>query len=82
MALQVLPRCWAHLAGVSSGVKLHLKSIIIIKIYPALSTSIGGWYGMDCSRQLWMTCFINRTRHQSQHLGVVLTIGDVGLFFA
>ena len=49
MALRALPRCWAHLVGVSSGVKLHLKSIIIIKIYPALSTSIGGgvWDGLQ-----------------------------------
>ena len=65
MALWVLPRCWAHLAGVSSGVKLHLKSIIITKIYPALSAAIGGQYGMNCSRRLWMTCSLNRTRHQS-----------------
>ena len=77
MALQALPRCWAHLAGVSSGVKLHLKSIIITKIYPALSAAIGGQYGMDCSRRLWITCFLNRTCHQSQCLGIVLAVGDV-----
>ena len=62
---QVLPCCWAHLAGVSGGIKLRLKSIIIIKIYPGLYAAIGGRDGMDCSRRLWMTCSINRTRHQS-----------------
>ena len=69
MALQALPRCWAHLVGVLGGIKLHLKSIIIIKIYPALFAAIGGWDGMDCSRYLWMTYSINRTCHQSQVLG-------------
>ena len=82
MALGALPRCWTHLAGVSSGVNFHLKSIIIIKIYPALSAAIGGRDGMDCSRHVWMTCFINRTRHHSRRLGIVLAVGDVGLFFA
>ena len=73
MALRALPRCWAHLAGVSAGVsggiKLHLKSIISIKIYPALFAAIGGRDGMDCSRYLWMMYSINRTHHQSQVLG-------------
>jgi hypothetical protein len=82
MALRALPRCWAHLAGVSGGVKLYSGSIIIIKIYPALSTAIGGRDGMDCSRRLWMTCSINRTRHQSRRLGIVLVVGDVGLLFS
>ena len=82
MALQALPRCWAHLAGVPSGVKLHLKPIIILKIYPALFAAIGGRDGMDCSRRLWMTYSINRTHYQTRHLGIVFVIGDVGLFFA
>ena len=69
MALWALPRCWAHLVGVSGGIKLHLKSIIIIKIYPARFAAIGGRDGMDCSRYLWMMYSINRTRHQSQVLG-------------
>ena len=57
---RALPRCWAHLAGVSGGEKMHSWSIIIIKIYPALSIVIGGRDGMDCSRRLWMTCSINK----------------------
>ena len=65
MALRALPRCWAHLAGVSGGEKTYLGSIIITIIYPAVSLVIGGRDGMDCSRRLWMTCSINRTRHQS-----------------
>jgi hypothetical protein len=42
MALQALPRCWAHLAGVLVGVKLYSGSSIIINIYPALSAAMGG----------------------------------------
>jgi hypothetical protein len=61
MALQALPRCWVHLAGVSGGVKSYSGFIIIIKIYPALSATVGGQDGMDCSRHLWMTCSINST---------------------
>jgi hypothetical protein len=79
MAPRALPRCWAHLAGVLGGVKLHLRSTIIIKIYPALSAAIGGRYGMDCSRRVWMTCPIYRTRHQSRRLGIAL--GMLGCFF-
>ena len=82
MALRALPRYWAHLAGVSGGVQLHSESDVIMKIYPALSTVIGERYGMDGRRRLWMTCSINRTRHQSQRLGIVLAIGDIGLLFA
>ena len=47
MAPQALAHCWAHLAGVSGGVKLDLESIIIIRNYPALSTTIGGQDWMD-----------------------------------
>ena len=82
MALRALPRCWAHLAGVSDGIKLYLGSIIIIKIYPALFTAIGGWDGMDGSRRLWMRCSINRVSHQSQRLEIVLVVGDIGLLFS
>ena len=52
MAIQVLPRCWAHLAGVSGGEKLYSAFILIINIYPALSTAVGGWEGMDWKRRL------------------------------
>ena len=78
MALQVLPHCWVHLAGVSGGVKLYLESIIIINIYPTLSTAVGRWEGMDCNWCLRIMCSINRIPHQSQHLGVLIT-GDVRL---
>ena len=40
---------------------MHLWSIIIIKIYPALSVVIGGRDGMDCGRRVWMTCSINKS---------------------
>jgi len=69
MALWAFPRCWAHLAGVSGGENTYLGSIIIIIIYPALSLVTGGRDGMDCRRRVWMTCSINRTRHQSPVLG-------------
>ena len=78
MALRVLPHCWAHLAGFSGGVKLFLAPIVIIKIYPALSTAIGGQDGMDCRRRLRMMHSINRICHQSQRLGIVFVVGDVG----
>ena len=79
MSLQALPHCWARLAGFSGGVTLFSVSIVIIKIYPALSAAIGGWDGMDCSRRLWMMCSIIRTHHQSRRLVIVLIVGDVGL---
>jgi hypothetical protein len=47
MALRALPRCWVHLVGVSGVAKYIFRSSIIIKIYPALSTAIGGRDGMD-----------------------------------
>jgi len=49
MALGALPRCWVLLAGVWGGEKLYLGFIIIIKIYPALSTVVGGagWDGLQ-----------------------------------
>jgi hypothetical protein len=65
MALLVLPRHWAHLAGVSGGEKLYSVAIIIIKIYPTLSTTIRGWDEMDCNRRFWMMCSIYGTHHQS-----------------
>jgi len=80
MALGALPRCWALLAGVSGGIKLYLGFIIIIKIYPTLSTAVGGQDGMDCSRCLWMTCSIIRTHHRSWRLGV-LVVEDFGHIF-
>ena len=79
MALQVLPRCWVHLAGVLGGIKLYSESIIIINIYPTLSAAVGRREGMDCNWHLWMTCSINRIPHQSQCLGVILATGDVWL---
>jgi len=81
MALQVLPRCWAHLAGVSAGEKIYLRSSLTMKIYPTVSLAIGGRDGMDGRRRLWMTCSIYRIRHQSPALGIVLVIGDVGHTF-
>jgi len=82
MALWVLPHCWAHLAGVSGGGKIYSWFMIVIKIYPALSTAIGGRDWMDCSRRLWMSSSIYITRHQSQRSGMVFVIGDVGQFFS
>jgi nitrate reductase NapE component len=81
MALWALPHCWAHLVGVSGRKKIYSWSIIIIKIYPALSAAVGGQDGMDCSRRLWMTCSIYGTCHQSQCLVLVLIVGNVGPFF-
>ena len=78
MAPRALAHCWAHLVGVLGGVKLYSGYIIIVKIYPALSTAVGGWDRMDCRRPLWMTLFIYRTHHQSQCLGIDLIIGDIG----
>jgi hypothetical protein len=69
------PRCWARLAGVSSGEKTYLGSSILINIYPALSAAIGGRDGMDCSGALWMTCSNYRTRHQSWLSGRFLAVG-------
>ena len=77
MALQVLPCCWAHLAGVLGGEKMYLGSRIIIKINPALSLAIGGRDGMDAGGGHWMTYSINRRR-----LGIVLVAGDVGHIFS
>ena len=81
MAIRALPRCWVHLAGVLGREKKYLGSSIIIKIYPALSLVIGGRDGMDCRRRLWMTCSINRMRHQSWRLGIVLVVGNIGRCF-
>jgi hypothetical protein len=81
MALWTLPRCWAHLAGVSGGVKIYLGSSIIMKIYPAVSLVIGGRDGMDGRRRIWMTCSINRTRHQSPVWGSSSSLGTLGAFF-
>ena len=55
LILGALIHCWAHLAGVSGGEKTYAGSSIIIKIYPALSPSIGGRDGMDAGGALWMT---------------------------
>jgi len=41
------------LAGVSVAEKIYLGSSTVY-IYPALSTAIGGWDGMDGSRAYWM----------------------------
>ena len=62
--------------------KIAFESIIIIKIYPALSVAIGGRDEMDGSRHLWMTHSIYITCHHSRRLGVVLVVGpgDTGLF--
>ena len=49
------PHCWAHLAGISGGVKIYLGPSILIKIIPPLSAAIGGQDGMDGSRAYWMT---------------------------
>jgi len=82
MALPALPHGWAHLAGVLSGIKLYSVPIIIIKIYPTLSAAVGGQDGMDGSSCIWMMCSINRIRNQSQCLGIVLIVGDVGYYFS
>ena len=55
MALWVLPHCWAHLVEVSGGEKMYSWSIIIIKIYSALSVIIGGQDGVDGGGVHWMT---------------------------
>ena len=81
MALWALPRCWVHLAGVSGGEKIYLVSTIIMKIYPAVSLTIGGWDGMDGRRRIWMTCSIYRTHHQSLHLGIIFVARDIGWVF-
>ena len=79
MALRALPRCWAHLAGFSDGIKWYPAPNIIIIIYPALSAVIGGQDGLDGSRVHWMTCSIIRPRHQSERM--VFVVEDVGRFF-
>jgi hypothetical protein len=81
MARWALPRCWVHLAGVSGGENIYLGSSIIMEIYPAVSLAIRGQDGMDGRRRIWMTCSINRTRHQSQ-LGIIFVVGNVGEFFS
>ena len=48
---------------------MYSGSGIIIKIYPALSTAIGGRDGMDGSGVHWMTHSIYRMCHQSCLLG-------------
>jgi hypothetical protein len=76
MALRALPCHWAHLAGVSGGVNLYTVSIIIIKIYPALSAAVWG-VGWDGSQQaplddvfyLWNTSSITALRAHSHHWG-------------
>ena len=45
LILGALIHCWAQLAGVSGGEKIHSGSSIIIKIYPALSLAIRGRIG-------------------------------------
>ena len=74
MALQALPHCWVHLVGVSGGEKTYLESIIIIKIYPALSLAIGGQDGMDAG-DTWMMCAIYST-HDTWALAFI--VGGVG----
>ena len=46
--------CWAHLAGTSGWKNIYLGLSILIIIYPAISTSIWGWDGMDGGRSCWM----------------------------
>ena len=53
--LGALTRCWVQLAGDLGGEKTYLGSIIVIKIYPALSLAIGRRDGMDGSGVDWMT---------------------------
>jgi hypothetical protein len=69
--LGALPRCWAHLAGVSGREKMYLGCSIIIKIYHALSLAIGGRDRVDGSGGHWMTHSNYRTRHQSWLLGAL-----------
>jgi hypothetical protein len=75
MALWALPRCWAHLAGVLGGEKIYLGSSIIMNIYPALSLVIGGRDRMDCSRRIWMTCSIYRTRFSAPGFSIWAHLG-------
>jgi len=42
------------LAGVSGAEKMYSGSGIIIKIYPALSPTVGRRGGVDASRCIWM----------------------------
>jgi hypothetical protein len=60
---------------------MHSGSIIIMKIYPAISAVIGGRDGMDYNRHIWMMCSINRTPHQSWHLRIAFIVGDIAHFF-
>ena len=56
MALQALPHCWVHSAGVSGGVKIYSGTTIIMEIYSALSLAIGRQDGMDGGGGQWMMC--------------------------
>ena len=47
--------CWVQLAGDLGGEKTYLGSIIVIKIYPALSLAIERRDRMDGSGVHWMT---------------------------
>jgi len=60
----VCPHCWARLVGISGIEKIYLDSTIIKKLYPSLSTTIGGQGGMDYSRRFWMMYSIYRACYQ------------------
>jgi hypothetical protein len=61
---------------------MNSGSIILLKHYSAIYLAIGGWDRMDCNGAHWMTCPINRTRHQSRRSGIILVVGDVGQYFS
>jgi len=71
------PCCWAHLVGIWGEEKTYLGSCILINIYPALSATIRGRDGMDCSGALWMTRSNYRTHHQSWLSRRFLTVGCI-----
>jgi len=58
-------------------VNTYLGSSLIIKIYPALSLTIGGRDRMDGSRRHWMAHSNYRTHHQSWLSGCFLTVGHI-----
>jgi len=49
-----LPRCWARLARVLDEKNIYSGSTMLIKIYPALSTAMGGWDRVDGRKCGWM----------------------------
>jgi hypothetical protein len=79
--LGALIHCWVQLVEVSGREKTYSGSSIIIKIYPAFSTAIGGRDGMDGGGGHWMTHSNYRTRHHSCSPGASSLLGAFGGLF-